>query len=99
MTALIASAGAAGATYVLRILLITLVPASQLPAAVRRLLPHVGPAVLAALVTAALFRPSGAVQPSFLLGAVLTGAVARRGGSVVLATGLGLGTVAICQLF
>jgi branched-subunit amino acid transport protein len=73
MTALTASIGAALATYVLRILLITLVPASRLPAAVRRLLPHVGPAVLAALVTAALFRPSGAIQPAFLLGAVLTG--------------------------
>ena len=98
MTALIASLGAALATYLLRILLITLVPASQLPAAVRRLLPHVGPAVLAGLVAAALFRPSGAVQPAFLVGAALTGAVAWWRGSVVLATGVGLSAVAACRL-
>lgn len=99
MTGFIASVGAAVATYVLRILLITLVPASRLPDSVRRLLPHVGPAVLAALVAAALFRPSGTLQPAFVLGAVLTGAVARRSSSVVLATGVGLGAVAIYQLF
>jgi branched-subunit amino acid transport protein len=99
VTALIASLGAVLATYVLRTLMITLVPASRLPAPVRRFLPHVGPAVLAALVAAALFRPSGGVQPAFLLGAVLTGAVAWRGGSAVLATGVGLGAVAIYQLF
>jgi branched-subunit amino acid transport protein len=98
MTALIASLGAAVATYALRILLITLVPASRLPATVRRFLPHVGPAVLAALVAAALFGSPGGVQPAFLLGAVLTGAVAWRGGSVVLATWAGLCAVAIWQL-
>jgi branched-subunit amino acid transport protein len=98
MTALIASLGAAAASYVLRILLITLVPAPRLPAAVRRCLPHVGPAVLAALVVAALFPPSGRVQPAFLLGAALTGTVAWRGGSIVQATGAGLCAVAIWQL-
>ena len=98
MTALLAALGAALATYLVRILLITLVPASRLPAAVGRLLPHVGPAVLAALVVAALFRPSGAVQPAFLVGAALTGAVAWWRGSVVLAMGVGLCAVAACQL-
>jgi branched-subunit amino acid transport protein len=98
VTALVATLGAALATYVLRILLITLVPASRLPASVRRLLPHVGPAVLASLVAAALFGSPGGVQPAFLLGAVLTGAVAWRGGNIVLATGVGLGAVAMWQL-
>ena len=99
MTALLASLGAAVATYALRVLLITLVPASQLPTAVRRVLPHVGPAVLAALVAAALFSPSSAVQPAFVLGAALTGAVAWRGGGIALASAVGLGAVAISQLF
>ena len=97
MTAVIAFLGAAVATYVLRVLLITLVPASHLPAGVRRFLPYVGPAVLAALVATALFPPSGA-QPAFLLGAVVTAVAARRGGSLVLATALGLGVVALGQL-
>jgi branched-subunit amino acid transport protein len=98
MTALIASVGAAVATYLLRILLITLVPASRLPPSVRQFLPHVGPSVLAALVAAALFGSPGGVQPAFLLGAALTGIVAWRGGNIVLATGAGLCAVALWQL-
>jgi branched-subunit amino acid transport protein len=98
MTALIASLGAAVATYVLRVLLITLVPASHLPAGVRRFLPYVGPAVLAALVATALFPPS-AVQPAFLVAAALTAVAARRGGNLVVATAVGLGAVALWQLF
>jgi branched-subunit amino acid transport protein len=98
VTALVASLGAVVATYVLRILLINLVPASRLPASVQRVLPHVGPAVLAALVAAALFGSPDGVQPAFLIGAVLAGAVACRGGSVVLATGVGLAAVAVWQL-
>jgi branched-subunit amino acid transport protein len=98
VTALVATTGAAVATYVLRILLIILVPASRLPTSVRRLLPHVGPAVLASLVAAALFGSPDGLQPAFLLGAVVTGAVAWRAGNVVLATGVGLVAVAIWQL-
>jgi branched-subunit amino acid transport protein len=97
MTALFATLGAAVATYALRVLLITLVPASHLPGAVRRLLPHVGPAVLAALVATALFPPSG-VQPAFLIGAALTAVAARRGGNVVMATGMGVAAMAMWQL-
>jgi branched-subunit amino acid transport protein len=98
MTALIATVGAATATYALRVLLITLVPASHLPDGVRRYLPHVGPAVLAALVATALF-PSSGVQPAFLVGAALTAVAARRGGNVVVATGVGLGAVALWDFF
>ena len=98
MTALIASLGAAVATYLLRILLITLVPASRLPAGIRRFLPHVGPAVLAALVAAALVGSPTGVQPAFLVGAVLTGTVSWRGGGIALATGCGLCAVALWQV-
>jgi branched-subunit amino acid transport protein len=99
VTALIASAGAVVVTWVLRVLLITLVPATRLPSAVQRALPHVGPAVLMALVAAALFGSSDGVQPAFLLGAAVTGAVAWWRGRIVLATGAGLGVIAACQLF
>jgi branched-subunit amino acid transport protein len=99
MTALLASAGAVVVTWVLRILLITLVPAARLPSAVQRALPLVGPATLMALVAAALFGSPGGGQPAFLVGALLTGAVAWWRGNIVLATGVGLGAVAVFQLF
>jgi branched-subunit amino acid transport protein len=98
MTALAALIGAAVVTWVLRVLLITLVPATRLPGVARRALPHVGPAVLMALVAAALFGSPGGVRPAFLLGAALTGAVAWWRGNVVLATGVGLCAVAAGQL-
>jgi branched-subunit amino acid transport protein len=98
MTALAASAGAVAVTWVLRVLLITLVPASRLPVAVQRALPHVGPAALMAVVAAALFGSAGGVQPAFLVGAALTGAVAWWHGNLVLATGVGLCAVALYQL-
>jgi branched-subunit amino acid transport protein len=85
-------------TWLLRVLLITVVPAGQLPAPVRRALPHVGPAVLAAVIAAALVGGPGGVDPAFLAGAVVTAAVAWRRGSVVLATVCGLGAVALLQL-
>ena len=99
MTALLAAAGAVLVTWLLRILLITLVPAVRLPAVAQRALPHVGPATLMALVAAALFGPPGDARPGFLIAAVLTGAVAWWRGNIVLATGVGLGAVAVVQLF
>jgi branched-subunit amino acid transport protein len=99
MTALIASAGAVVVSWVLRILLITIVPATRLPSGVQRVLPHVGPAVLMALVAAALFGSLGGVRPAFLVGAAVTGVVAWWRGNMVLATGAGLCTVAVGQLF
>jgi branched-subunit amino acid transport protein len=50
MTALIACAAAAAVTWLLRVLPITVVPVTRLPAGVQLSLPHVGPAVLAALL-------------------------------------------------
>jgi branched-subunit amino acid transport protein len=98
VTALVAVLGAAVATYLVRVLLITVVPASRLPVPVRRTLPHVGPAVLAAIIAAALFPSAGGVQPGFLIGAALTAAVAWRSGNVLVATGVGVAAVAVYQL-
>jgi|tagenome__1003787_1003787.scaffolds.fasta_scaffold20712143_2 branched-subunit amino acid transport protein len=98
MIALIASAGAAAATWLVRVLLIAIVPASRLPGPVQRVLPHVGPAVLAALVAAVLFGSPDGVQPAFLVAAALTGAVAWWRGNILLATGVGLAAVAGAQL-
>jgi branched-subunit amino acid transport protein len=98
MTALVALAGAVVVTWVLRVLLITVVPATRLPGVVQRALPHVGPAVLMALVAAALLGSPGGVHPAFLLGAALTGAVAWWRGNIVLATAVGLCAVAAVQL-
>jgi branched-subunit amino acid transport protein len=98
VTALMACAGAAAVTWLLRVLLITVLPAGQLPASVRRTLPHVGPAVLAAVVAAALVGGPGGVDRAFLAGAVVTGVVAWRWGGVVVATACGLGTVALLHL-
>ncbi|MEJ2890086.1 AzlD domain-containing protein [Actinomycetospora aeridis] len=47
------------ATYGLRIVLITLVPAHRLPAVLRRGLPHLAPAALAGLVATALAGHAG----------------------------------------
>ncbi|MEJ2861222.1 AzlD domain-containing protein [Actinomycetospora flava] len=47
------------ATYGLRIVLITLVPAHRLPAALRRGLPHLAPAALAGLVVTAVVGHAG----------------------------------------
>ncbi|MHC1558800.1 AzlD domain-containing protein [Actinomycetospora sp. C-140] len=57
--------GAAAATYALRVLLITVVPARRLPPALRRGLGHLAPAALAALVATALVGHRG-------LGALVT---------------------------
>jgi branched-subunit amino acid transport protein len=55
------------ATWLLRVSFIGLLPADRLPAAVRRSLPHVGPAVLGALVVTGLVGqggPAALLQPS-----------------------------------
>ena len=98
MTACLALAGAVVVTWVLRVLFITLVPATRLPASMRRALPHVGPAVLSALVASALFGSPGGVQPALLLGAAVTGALAWWRGSVVLPTAAGLAVVGAALL-
>jgi branched-subunit amino acid transport protein len=51
--------GAAAATYALRVVLITVVPAHRLPAALRRALAHLAPAALAALIATAVVGHRG----------------------------------------
>ena len=51
----------AAATYLLRVVLITVVPAHRLPAPLRRGLAHLAPAALAALVATALVGHGGPV--------------------------------------
>lgn len=46
------------ASWVLRVLLVAVLPAERLPSRVRKVLPHVAPAVLAALVAGHLARGS-----------------------------------------
>ena len=98
MTALLACTGAALVTWLLRVLLIAVVPARHLPAVVQRTLPHVGPAVLAAVVAAALVGGPRGVDLAFLAGAAAVVVVARRTGNLALATGTGLGAVALLHL-
>jgi branched-subunit amino acid transport protein len=95
MTALIACAAAAAVTWLLRVLPITVVPVTRLPAGVQRSLPQVGPAVLAALVAATVFAAPTGATPAFLSGALVSGLVAWRTRGVVLPTVAGLDTVAV----
>jgi branched-subunit amino acid transport protein len=59
MSALVALSIGALATWLLRVSFITVFPADRLPARVRRPLPHVGPAALAALIVSGLAGPGG----------------------------------------
>lgn len=80
MTAVLTLTAAGLATWVLRVLFVTVVPARRLPAAVHRGLDHAAPAVLAALVATALVGDAGPlalVTPSpMLIALVVGGAVA-----------------------
>lgn len=73
-TALILTA-AGLVSWLLRVLFITLVPASRLPARVRETLRHGAPAALAALIATGLARPSAAAPVLPMLLALLAGAV------------------------
>jgi branched-subunit amino acid transport protein len=94
MTGLVALTAAGLASWVLRIFFITLICPARLPAAVRAALPHVGPAVLAALIATSLVRGGGAtalVVPSpRLLALVVAGVVAWRVRSLVATTAAAL---------
>jgi branched-subunit amino acid transport protein len=98
MTVLLALGGAVAVSWLLRVLVITLLPASRLPERVRRTLPDLGPAVFAALVAAALLGGPGAPNPSLVAGVAVTGLVAWRTSRVGLSTAAGLATVALLAL-
>jgi branched-subunit amino acid transport protein len=89
MTALVAMLLLAAACWVLRILLIVLVPAERLPARLQQALGHLAPAVLAALVAV---ETDAAVSGSDPLVAVLVvGSLATAGLAVRLTRSLLLG--------
>lgn len=98
-TAILVALLAVGATsYLMRIAAITLVPASRLPAAVRRALGHAGPAAIAAMVgtgvAAGASLPDLAVRLPTLAGALVAGLVAWRWRGILLPVVAGLATVA-----
>jgi branched-subunit amino acid transport protein len=90
MTVLIALGGAVIVSWLLRVLVVTVLPASRLPEQVRRALPDVGPVVFAALVAGALLGRSGAPNPSALAAIAVTGVVVWRTHRVGSATAAGL---------
>ena len=98
MNAAVALAAAAAVTYALRIALITVLPASRLPDVVRDSLRHVGPAVLAALVTASVYAAPGdePIWP-FLVATAAAVAVAARTRNVIATVAVGLTVVALLQ--
>jgi branched-subunit amino acid transport protein len=59
MSAVLTLLTCAGVTWALRVLFIAVVPADRLPVRVRATLPHVGPAVLGALVVGSVVHGAG----------------------------------------
>jgi branched-subunit amino acid transport protein len=95
VTALLVLFGGAVATYLLRVLLLAVVPPERLPAWLGEALPHVGPAVLAALIATALVQAASVAAALALLAAGLVawrfrGLAAPMAGAllVMLAAGL-----------
>ena len=98
MTALVAALALAAVCWVLRVLLVVVVPADRLPGSVQDALQYLAPAVLASLVTVELV---GAVHDTALLpavfmlaGIVVAAALVRRTGSLAISVGIGA-TVAL----
>ncbi|MGE3288275.1 MAG: AzlD domain-containing protein [Pseudonocardia sp.] len=95
---LVALLAVGGASYLMRVTAITLLPASRLPAAVRRALGHAGPAAIAAMVGAGVAAgaalPELAARLPVLAGAAVAAAVAWRWRGLVLPVVAGLATVA-----
>jgi branched-subunit amino acid transport protein len=86
---------AAGAlTWLLRIAMITLLPADRLPAAARGLLDHAAPAALAAMVgigiAGGLALPELGARLPVLVGAAVTAVIAWRRAGLVLPVVAGL---------
>jgi branched-subunit amino acid transport protein len=77
MSALLALSACAVATWLLRVVFITLLPADRLPGAVHRALRHAGPAVLGAMVVTSVIGPDGlaALAPSVRHVALLAAAL------------------------
>jgi branched-subunit amino acid transport protein len=95
MTAFLILAAAGALSWGLRVLFVTVVPASRLPSGLRRALEHGGAAVPAALVATALAGQGGAVAaitPSPMLVALLaSGLTAARTRSLGWTVTVGVG--------
>ena len=89
--------GAAAVTWLLRLLPVVVLPASRLPAAARRLLPSVGPAVLGSLVVGCVLGGAPGTRPVFVVAAAATAFVAWRTRSPLVTTVVGLGLVGLLQ--
>jgi branched-subunit amino acid transport protein len=98
VTVLVALVGAVVVSWFLRVLVITVIPASRLPERVRRSLPDLTPVVLAALVAAAIVGGGAAPNPSILAGVAVTGLVAWRTHRIGLSIAAGLATAAVIVL-
>jgi branched-subunit amino acid transport protein len=75
MSTVLVLAAAALVSWTLRVLFITVVPATRLPDPVRRALDHAAPAVLAAVVATALTRPSAELPTGPAVLALAAGAL------------------------
>jgi branched-subunit amino acid transport protein len=102
MTALVAAFLLAAACWVLRVLLVAVVPADRLPTAVQESLQFLAPAVLASLVTVELVGAvrATALVPSLLMvvGMALAALLVRRTGSLALAVGVGASVALVVDL-
>lgn len=92
----------AAASWLLRIALIVIVPASRFPAKVRGALDHLVPAVLASIIavhlTDALRTPSDVAPPITAAAAGVIAVVAWRTRNVLLTMGVALAFVAMLDL-
>ena len=102
MTALLAASLLAVACWVLRVLLVAVVPADRLPIAVQESLQYLAPAVLASLVTVELMdavRATALIPSLFMVvGMVLAALLVRRTGSLALAVGVGASVALVVDL-
>ena len=90
MTVVVALGGAVVVSWLLRVLVVTVLPASRLPEQVRRALPDVGPVVFAALVAGVLLGGGDVPDPGAGAGVLVTGLVVWRTHRVGTATASGL---------
>ena len=100
--ALVAMAGLALASWLMRAMFIVLIPAERLPQGLRDGLTHLAPAVLAALVTvevAGAVQGLDAARAALLVGSVVVAGIAvRLTGSLGLAVGIGAAAALLLDL-
>lgn len=102
VTALIAALLLAAACWVLRVLLVAVLPADRLPTSLQDSLPYLAPAVLASLVASELVdavRDTALLPSLLMLGAMgFAALLARRTGSLPLAVAIGASAALLVDL-